>query len=48
MRLSVLKRDLTIQGFRLQFSITHEQRGSNAQQVDYKRTGGEISFVRQF
>ncbi len=47
-RLSVLKRDLTIGAFSPQFSITHERRGSNAQQADYKRTGGEISFVRQF
>ena len=47
-RLSVLKRDLTIRGFSPQFSATHERRGSNAQQADYRRTGGEISFVRQF
>ena len=47
-RLAVLKRDLTIQGFSPQFSVTHERRGSNAQQADYRRTGGEISFVRQF
>ena len=47
-RLSVLKRDLTIGGFSPQFSVTHERRGSNAQQADFKRTGGEISFVRQF
>ena len=47
-RLSVLKRDLTIGGFSPQFSVSHERRGSNAQQADYKRTGGEISFVRQF
>ena len=47
-RLSVLKRDLTIGAFSPQFSITHERRSSNAQQADYRRTGGEISFVRQF
>ena len=47
-RLSVLKRDLTFGAFSPQFSVTHERRGSNAQQADYKRTGGEISFVRQF
>ncbi|MDE0211154.1 MAG: surface lipoprotein assembly modifier [Boseongicola sp.] len=47
-RLSVLKRDLTIGNFSPQFSVTHERRGSNAQQADYRRTGGEISFVRQF
>ena len=47
-RLSVLKRDLTIGRFSPQFSVTHERRGSNAQQTDYRRTGGEISLVRQF
>ena len=47
-RLSVLKRDLTIGAFSPQFSVTHERRGSNAQQADYRRTGGEISLVRQF
>ena len=47
-RLSVLKRDLTIGRFSPQFSVTHERRSSNAQQADYRRTGGEISLVRQF
>ena len=47
-RISVLKRDLTIRGFSPQFSVTHERRESNAQQADYQRTGAEISFVRQF
>ncbi|MYI24098.1 MAG: DUF560 domain-containing protein [Gammaproteobacteria bacterium] len=47
-RLTVLKRDLTIRGFSPQLSVTHERRGSNAQQADYRRTGAEISFVRQF
>ena len=47
-RLSVLKRDLTIRGFSPQLSVTHERRSSNAQQADYRRTGAEISFVRQF
>ena len=47
-RLSVLKRDLTIGRFSPQFSVTLERRGSNAQQADYRRTGGEISLVRQF
>ena len=47
-RLSVLKRDLTIRGFSPQLSVTHERRESNAQQADYQRTGAEISFVRQF
>ncbi|MXX91582.1 MAG: DUF560 domain-containing protein [Boseongicola sp. SB0677_bin_26] len=47
-RLTVLKRDLTIRGFSPQLTVTHERRGSNAQQADYRRTGAEISFVRQF
>ena len=47
-RISVLKRDFTIRGFSPQLSVTHERRESNAQQADYRRTGAEISFVRQF
>ena len=42
-RLTVLKRDLTIRGFSPQLSVTNERRESN-----YRRTGAEISFVRQF
>ena len=48
LRISALKRDLTIRGFSPQLSVTHERRESNAQQADYQRTGAEISFVRQF
>ena len=47
-RLSGHKRDFTIRGFSPQLSVTHERRGSNAQQADYRRTWGELSFVRQF
>ncbi len=47
-RVAVLKRDFTIRGFSPQLSVTHERRSSNAQQADYRRTGAEISFVRQF
>ena len=47
-RLSALKRDLTIRGFSPRLSVTHERRESNAQQADYRRTGAEISLVRQF
>ena len=47
-RLSAHKRDFTIRGFSPQLSVTHERRGSNAQQADYQRTWGELSFVRQF
>ena len=48
LRVSALKRDLTIRGFSPQLSVTHERRESNAQQADYRRTGAELSFVRQF
>ena len=47
-RLSAHKRDFTIRGFSPQLSVTHERRDSNAQQADYRRTWGELSFVRQF
>lgn len=47
-RVAVLKRDLTLRGFSPQLAITHERRASNAQQADYRRTGAEISFQRQF
>ena len=47
-RLSAHKRDFTIRGFSPQLSVTHERRDSNAQQADYRRTSGELSFVRQF
>ena len=47
-RLSGHKRDFTIRGFSPQLSVTHERRGSNAQLSDYRRTWGELSFVRQF
>ena len=47
-RLSVLKRDLAIRGWGVQtaFSVTHMRRGRHAQQADFRRTGGGISFVR--
>ena len=48
LRLSGHKRDFTIRGFSPQLSVTHERRSSNAQQADYRRTWGELSFVRQF
>ena len=47
-RFGVLKRDLTVRGFSPRLSVTHERRSSNAQQADYRRTGAEISLVRQF
>ena len=48
LRLSVLKRDLTVRGFSPQLSVSHERRNSNAQQSDYRRTWAELSFVRPF
>ncbi len=47
-RLSALKRDLTVRGFSPQVSVTRGWRKSSAQQAGYRRTGGELSFVRQF
>jgi len=47
-RLSALKRDFTIRGFSPQVSVIRERRDSNAQQSDFRRTGGDLSFVRQF
>ena len=47
-RLSALKRDFTIRGFSPQISVIRERRDSNAQQSDFRRTGGDLSFVRQF
>ncbi len=47
-RLSALKGGLTVRGFSPQVSVTRGWRKSNAQQADYRRTGGELSFVRQF
>ena len=46
--LSVHKRDLTLFGFSPQVVITHEERNTNAQAHDYRRTRAELRFVRQF
>ena len=48
LRLSVLNRAFTLRGFSPQLALVHERRDTNAQLYDYKRTGGELSFVRQF
>ena len=48
LRLSVHNRAFTLQGFSPQLSLVNEVRTSNAQLHDYKRTGGELRFVRQF
>ena len=46
--LSLFKRNLTVYGFSPQVVVTHEERDTNAQVLDYKRIRGEIRFVRQF
>ena len=48
LRVSVHNRAFTILGFSPQISLVNEVRTSNAQLHDYKRTGGELRFVRQF
>ena len=48
LRASVHNRALTLFGFSPQVSLVHEVRKTNAQIYDYKRTGGELRFVRQF
>ena len=47
-RLSLHNRSLSWQGFSPQVSLVHEVRKTNAQLYDYKRTGGELRFVRLF
>ena len=46
--MNLTKRDLTIGGFSPRLTLGHSTRDSNAVFQDYKRTYGEISFVRQF
>ena len=48
LRVSVHNRAFTILGFSPQISLVNEVRTTNAQLHDYKRTGGELRFVRQF
>ena len=48
LRVSVHNRAFTILGFSPQISLVNEVRTTNAQLYDYKRTGGELRFVRQF
>ena len=47
-RLSVHNRAFTVLGFSPRLSLVNEVRTTNAQLYDYKRTNGELSFVRQF
>ncbi len=48
LRASVFNRAFTLMGFSPQVALVREVRSSNAQAHDYKRTSGEIRFVRQF
>ena len=48
LRLSVHNRAFTVLGFSPRLSVVKEVRTTNAQLYDYKRTSGELSFVRQF
>ena len=48
MSVNLTKRDLTIGGFSPRLTLGHTVRDSNAVFQDYKRTYGEINFVRQF
>ena len=47
-RLNVNHRGFTWRGFSPRVSVVHEERESTAQLHDYKRTFGELSFVRLF
>ena len=48
LRLSVHNRAFAWMGFSPRLSLVHEVRDTNAQLYDYRRTGGELSFVRVF
>ena len=47
-RLSVHNRAFTVMGFSPEIVAVHEERETNAQLYDYRRTRGERRFVRQF
>ena len=47
-RLSVHNRAFTLFGFSPELVVVNEERETNAQLYDYKRTRGELRFVRQF
>ena len=46
--LSVHNRAVTVLGFSPRVSLVREERGTNAQTLDYDRNCAELSFVRQF
>ena len=45
---SIFNRAFTLYGFSPRVTIIHERRDTNAQGLDYSRTRGELSFVKQF
>ena len=47
-RASVHNRGFTLLGFSPELVVIHEERETNAQLYDFKRTRGELRFVRQF
>ena len=47
-RLSAHNRALNLMGFSPELAVVHETRDSNAPLHDYRRTSGELRFVRQF
>ena len=47
-RASVFNRAFTLYGFSPEVAVVREVRKTNAQGSDYKRTSGELRFVRQF
>ena len=47
-RLSAHNRAFTLAGFSPELAVIHETRDSNAQLHDYRRTSGELRFVRLF
>ena len=46
--LSVHNRAFTLLGFSPRLSVVNQQRETNAQAIDFRRTHGELTFVRQF
>ena len=47
-RASVHNRGFTVLGFSPELVVIHEERETNAQALDFKRTRGELRAVRQF
>ena len=45
---SIFNRAFTLYGFSPRLTIINEKRDTNAQGLDYSRTRGELSFVKQF